>query len=191
MPTVFEKEKSKEKHLLLHSFCLHPLIRFETQTNDEEVILVLRSHPITQINWILTSIIIFFLPLFFNIFLTEFLSGKQVFFINLFWYAFLFSFVFLNILNYLFNVGIVTNKRIIDVDFHQILYKEVTASSINKIEDVTVKSAGFFAGFFNYGNLFIQTAAEEQNIEFLNIPQPMEAASVINKLMKSFSKNGH
>lgn len=191
MPKVFEKEKSKGKHLLLHSFCLRPSLRFETQTDDEEVVLVLRSHPITQINWIFTSIIIFLLPLFFNVFLTEFLLGKQIFFINFFWYTFLFSFIFLNILNYLFNVGIVTNKRIIDVDFHQILYKEVTASSINKIEDVTAKTAGFFAGFFNYGNLFVQTAAKEQNIEFLNIPHPMEAVSIINKLMKSFPRNGH
>jgi hypothetical protein len=189
MPTVFAT-KPKSSHHLLHSFCLYPSLRFETQAEDETVVLVLRAHPITQLGWIFTSLIILFLPLFFNIFLINYLSGLQIFFINLFWYVFLFSYIFLNILNYLFNVGIVTNRRIIDVDFHQILYKEVTASSISKIEDVTVKSAGFIPSFFNYGNLFVQTAGEEQNIEFLNIPNPTEAASVINKLMKSVRGHG-
>lgn len=184
MPTIFAA-KPKSSHKLLHSFCFYPSLRFETQADDEKVVLVLRAHPITQIGWVITSLIIFFLPFFFNVFLTTYLSNRQIIFINLFWYLFLFSFVFLNIVSYLFNVGIVTNKRIIDVDFQQILYKEVTASSIANIEDVTVKSAGFIASFFNYGDLFIQTAGEEQNIEFLKIPNPTQAASVVNQLMKS------
>lgn len=191
MPIIFERKKNPQRHLLLHSFCLYPALRFETQSNDEEVVLVLRAHPITQIGWVFTSIIIFLLPFFFTPLSIQYLSSTQIFFINFFWYSFLFSFVFLNILNYLFNVGIVTNKRIIDVDFHQILYKEVTASSIAKIEDITVRSAGFIPSLFNFGNLFVQTAGEEQNIEFLNIPNPTEVASIINKLMKSSPRHGH
>lgn len=184
MPTVFKAKTSPSSHRLLHSFCLHPSLRFETQAGDETVILVLRAHPITQVLWVITALIILILPFFFNIFLINNLVAKQVLFINFFWYSFLLSYVFLNILNYLFNVGIITDQRIVDVDFHQILYKEVTASLISKIEDVTVKSGGFIPSLFNYGNLFIQTAGTEANIEFINIPMPTEAAQTINNLMK-------
>lgn len=79
----------------------------------------------------------------------------------------------------------VTNERIVDVDFHGTLYKEVSASSIGKIEDVTIKTGGFAASLFHYGNLFIQTAGTEGNIEFINIPNPTQAASIINNLMRS------
>ncbi len=184
MPTVFNA-KTSPSHRLLHSFCLHPSLRFETQAGDETVILVLRAHPITQVSWIITTLIILILPFFFNIVLINNLSAQQFLFINFFWYSFLLSYIFLNILNYLFNVGIISNRRIIDVDFHQILYKEFTTSSISKIEDVTVKSGGFIPSLFNYGDLFIQTAGTEANIEFINIPKPTEAAQIINSLMKT------
>lgn len=196
MPTVFEAKsgsaetsKPQSFHRLLHSFCFRPSLRFETQADDEIVVLVLRAHPVTQLAWIFTSLIIFLLPFFFNIFLINNLSVQQIVFINLFWYGFFFSYVFINVLNYLFNVGIITNQRVVDVDFSNVLYKEFTASSISKIEDVTVKSGGFTASFFNYGDLFIQTAGTEANIEFINIPSPTEAAQIINLLMRT--NRGH
>lgn len=188
------KLKTKhQKHFFFHSFCLNPSIRFETQSNDEKVILVVRAHPITQLSWIFLAVIMFFLPFFYNLLLQDFLNNNQIFFVNFFWYSLLFSFVYLNALNYLFNVGIITNKRILDVDFHGVLYKEVTATSINNIEDVTVKSAGFIPGLFHFANVFVQTAGKEQNIEFMNIPKPTETASIINHLMKpnKHSNHGH
>jgi len=185
MPTVFKAKTLPSSHRLLHSFCLYPSLRFATQADDEKVILVLRAHPVTQVPWIITSLIVLILPFFFNIFLTNYLSSSQVIFINLFWYTLLFSYIFLNILNYLFNVGIITNQRVVDVDFSHILYKKVTDTVISKIEDITVKSAGFLASFFNYGNIFIQTAGTEANIEFMDVPNPTEAAQIINRLMRT------
>lgn len=200
MPTVFKTKSSDLKsakkqldlkqtaprHRFFHAFYLKPSLRFETQSPTEQVILLLRAHPITQIVWIITALTMMMLPIFFNFLLTAFLSPLQIIFINLVWYSFIFGYVFLNVLNWLFNVGIVTDERIIDVDFTGLLYKEVTGSAIKKIEDVTVKTGGFMASIFNFGNLFIQTAGTELNIEFINIPAPTEAAAIIHELM---SKN--
>lgn len=197
MPTVFKTKSSDSKsdrkllnlkqtaphHRFFHAFYLKPSLRFETQSPTEQVILLLRAHPITQIIWIITALIMMVLPIFVNFLLTAFLPPSQIIFINLLWYSFIFGYIFLNVLNWLFNVGIVTNERIVDVDFTGILYKEVTASSIKKIEDITVKTGGFIASMFNFGNLFIQTAGTEMNIEFINIPVPTEVAAIINELM--------
>lgn len=190
MPTVFKKKSAATpasspipRHRLLHAFCTYHSLRFETQSATEHVILLLRAHPITQIFWVLTIFIMLVLSFFISLVLDRILNVQQLIFAAIFWYAAIFSYAFLNILNWLFNVGIVTNERIIDVDFHGTLYKEVSASSIGHIEDVTVKTGGFAASLFNFGNLFVQTAGTEKNIEFHNIPNPTEAASIINNLM--------
>lgn len=190
MPTVFGKKKvhhdvssPKPSHRFLHSFYLYPSLKFETQTHTEQIVLFFRAHPITQISWIVTAFFMAIVPLIFNILLSPYLAIRQIIFIDLFWYAFMGTYIFLNILTWLFNVGIVTNERIIDVDFHNVLYKEVTASHLANIEDVTVRTGGFLASVFKYGNLFVQTAGAEANIEFINIPDPTEAARIINHLI--------
>ncbi|HLL60390.1 MAG TPA: hypothetical protein VK338_01615 [Candidatus Nitrosocosmicus sp.] len=166
-----------------HSFNMYPAVRFETQAVDEIIILMVRAHPITLLPWILVAIFLFILPLIFNLFLASFLSINQLIFVNLFWYTGLFSYVFLNTVSWLFNVGIVTNRRIVDVDFHNIIYKEVTSSTLPKVEDITVKTGGFIRSIFDFGTLFIQTAGTHVNIEFKDIPHPSEASHIINNLM--------
>jgi len=182
-------EKNKSYHQVLHSFCLNPSLRFDGQDSDEVPILVLRAHPITQLPWIVNG---FFLLLFIfglNIFLPSYLKPYQIIFINFFGLSFVFSYFYFNFLNWFFNVGIVTNKRVLDIDFYGLIYKETTIAMLNKIEDITAKVGGFFSSFFDYGNLFIQTAGTEANIEFMNIPKPQEVAKIINQLLKNGKSN--
>ena len=49
------------------------------------------------------------------------------------------------------------------------------------IEDVTIIRSGFFAHFFNYGTLNIETAGEQENFTFRYCPKPEEC---MRKLMK-------
>lgn len=171
-----------ESHQSLHSFCLAPKIRFETQFVDENVVLVLRAHPVTQIPWIFNALVFSILLLLGNFILPNYLNSKQIVFTNIFGLGIILSYIWFNFLVWFFNVGIITDKRIIDVDFDSVIYKEVTEANLDKIEDITAKGGGFFASFFDYGNLFIQTAATEVNIEFINIPHPSEAVKVISNL---------
>lgn len=177
----------KTGHYYLHSFCIRPKVRFETQRGDEELILLLRAHPITQIPWILGAVVVFLVPLFLSVIIGHLFTPKQLIFANFFWYSFLVSYIFINILHYIFNVGIVTNFRVIDVDFHNVLYKEVNQTVLPKIEDITAKTGGFIKMLFHYGDVFVQTAGAEANIEFHGVPEPTEVASIINELMKQRS----
>ena len=59
----------------------------------------------------------------------------------------------------------------------------MTATTISKIEDVTSKVGGFFRSIFDYGNILVQTAGEEPNIEFLGVPHPSQIVKIINELM--------
>ncbi|NMB84144.1 hypothetical protein GYA28_02540 [Candidatus Roizmanbacteria bacterium] len=170
-------------HNLWHSFCIHPGLRFAEQNDDEKIILAVRAHPISQIHWFLNSFFFVICMVILNVFLPSVLNIGQLFFINFFGVAIIVSYVWLNVLAWHFNVGIITDQRILDVDFHTILYKEVTTAMLSKVEDVTAKTGGFFASFADYGNVFVQTAGSEANIEFMNIPRPSETAKIINSLL--------
>ena len=170
-------------HSVLHAFCVKPGYRFETQHANEQVLLVLRAHPITQLPWIINSFILLIILIFLNFLFLNFLTPSQTIFANFFGLAFVFAYIWFNFLSWFFNVGIITNERIIDIDFHAVIYKEVTETQLSKVEDVTAKSAGFFASIFNFGTVFVQTAGTEVNIEFINVPKPSEVTKIINDLV--------
>jgi len=172
-----------ESHKLFHSFCISPSTKFEGQNNDEIVILRLRAHPVTQIYWLINTVIITLTVILLNFLLPNFLEINQIIFFNLFAIGIIFAYFWFNLIGWFFNVGIVTNERIIDIDLSSVLYKEVTMALLKKVEDVTSKSGGFFSAVFDYGNLFVQTAGTEANVEFINIPKPAEAAKIINELL--------
>ena len=55
----------------------------------------------------------------------------------------------------------------------------VSQLGLANIEDVTVEQQGFFANFFHFGNLLIETAGEQHNFEFRWCPQPRRCAQII------------
>ena len=173
---------SEPSHRYFHSFDIKPDIKFENQREGEEVILLLRSHPVTQVPWIINVLILFILLVVANLVFFGYLNGLQVFYINFFLTIFIFSYAWLNILVYIFNVGILTNLKVTDIDFSAIVYKEVTEARMDKIEDVTSKEAGYFESLFNYGDVFVQTAGTDANIEFQKVPRPSQVVNFINEL---------
>ncbi len=176
-------ENNNKKNSVFYSYSLDPNVKFDTQEEGEKVFLLLRSHPFTQISWILSSILFMVLLFVLNLFLQNIFNLGQILTINLFFIVFILSYIWFNILNWYFNVGIVTSKRVIDIDFYAVLYKEITNAQLGKIEDTTVKSGGYFQSLFDYGSVFIQTAGSDVNVEFIKIPHPSEAVQIINKLI--------
>jgi membrane protein YdbS with pleckstrin-like domain len=166
----------------LKPFIRNPKISGDFKEKEEEVVLLVRSHPITQISWIINGVFIFLILLAFNYIFFPYISPPQQIFINFFTVIFIFSYWWFNFLSWYFNVGIITNKRIIDIDFYGLIYKEITSAKLEKIEDITVKAGGFLPSIFNFGNIFIQTAGTEINIEFINIPFPNKVRDLINNL---------
>lgn len=176
-------ENNNKKSSVLYSYCLNPQTKFDTQEEGEKVYLLLRSHPFTQIGWIFGSIILFFLLFISNLFTKNFFSLEQITLINIIFTVIIISYVWFKILNWYFNVGIITSKRVIDIDFYAVLYKEITNAQLGRIEDTTVKSGGYFRSLFDYGSIFVQTAGTEANVEFIDVPHPSDAVQIINKLL--------
>jgi len=167
---------------VFYSYCLNPKIKFETYEPGEKITLLLRAHPFTQLPWVIYSLFSLILIFVVNIMIGSFFNISQLFLINCFMASFLLSFIWFNFLNWYFNVGIVTSRRVVDIDFYAVLYKEITVARFDRIQDITVKSGGYFEAFFNYGTVFVQTAGTEANVEFADVPRPAEVIQSIEKL---------
>ncbi|MCD8484894.1 PH domain-containing protein [Candidatus Woesebacteria bacterium] len=160
-------------------------VGFESQHEHEEILLVLRQHPVVNVVWVTITIILMLAPflLFPMIPLQVILPGVYMFFLMVAWYLFVTAYVIESFLGWYFNIYIITDERIIDIDFYSLIYKSVSEAKIEKIEDVTSTTAGFFGAFFNYGNIAIQTAAEKREFEFARVPQPAKITKFLNELM--------
>lgn len=169
------------------SFCHYPEgVSFADQDENEDIILLLRRHFVTNIPWIIATIILVFLPITFPFFLNFFpfpLPSMQTIILYVsFYYLIIFGFVLINFTLWYFNVGLVTNLHVIDIDLSGILYRQISQAKIEKIEDVTYKQSGFIRSLFNYGDVQVQTAGEEENIEYDRVPRPSLASEIINEI---------
>lgn len=163
-------------------------VHFATQAPAEQILLILRRHPITQVSWILFAGVLILIPLVVFPFLTQLLSDFNIprsfqLIFALFWYLVTFAFILINFTLWYFNVNIVTNQRVLDIDFPSILIQEVSGTHIKQIEEVTYKRVGVLATLFDYGDVYVQTAGADPNIEFLQVPRPREIVRVILDLI--------
>lgn len=158
-------------------------IAFETQIEKEEIVLLLRRHPITNLGWIFVAFLMCLAPLVLRFFpIIEFLPARFQFIALLMWYLLTVAFILEQFLGWYFNVYIITDERLVDVDFVSLIYKEISDAAIDKIQDVSFKMGGILGTMFNYGTVYIQTAAEKPRFEFEKVPNPALVAKVLEKL---------
>lgn len=176
------KERGRSRPL--SSFCLMPgRVRFETQENREKIILLLREHWLKQLSWIGTAIILLFFPIALNwIPIIDFLSADYQFIAVVIWYLLIIAFIYEQFISWFFHVFIVTDERIIDVNFTNLIYKEISEAKIDNIEDVTYKQGGVTRAFFDFGDVACQTAAEQRQFVMENVPRPSRVVKILNEL---------
>lgn len=180
-----------ERVRMFSSFCTNPIgVTFAQQENDEKVLLFLRRHFITNVPWIVITIILIFLPLFIlifeanlHIFETFSLPARFTFLLTIFYYLMVLSYAFVSFITWFYNVFLVTQKRLADIDYHDIVIHNIAFTKLTHIQDVTYTQAGFLRSLFNYGDLHAQTAGAEINFEGLSVPKPREAAQIIADLI--------
>lgn len=167
------------------SFVPKPLnVYFDTQDKSEQVILLLRKHPVTQLPWVLIAVGLVFVPILFSIVhFLSFLPARFTLGGLVIWYLIVIGFVLESFLTWFFNVYIITDERIIDVDFLSLIYKNISAAKIDNIEDITAETGGAIRSVFNFGTVKIQTAGTNAELEFEDVPQPSKVTRLLNELL--------
>lgn len=200
MPTLFEsprKAKFRRRSFgSLAAFAVNPTgIRFETQQDDETVLLFLRQHFVVNVPWIILTIVLIVAPIFLFPPLGRAISpvvlpvGYVVIFV-LGWYLVAFGFAFASFFKWFFNIYIVTNERIVDIDFIHLLYKQFSEARLVNIQDITYKTGGIIETMFNFGHVLIQTAGETPNFDFGSVPNPEQIVKIISEAAEEAKKRG-
>lgn len=172
--------------------------RFEGQDADEEILLLLRAHPITNLPWIILAVLVFMLP-FIALKLVPSLGFNPAAFgdsilivfltIN---YLVVLVIAFEGFLSWYFNVIIVTDKNIVDVDFYSLLFKNIDMAPLRNVVDTSSSMGGILRAIFHYGDVFIQTAGTARNFELYNVPRPHQVADfILDEVHKIYGKGDH
>lgn len=169
----------------LASFATFPDgVKFETQEKDEPIILLLRPHWIMNVPWILAAVLLILGPAILPLTpLMDLLPLRFKIVLIVLWYLLVLSYLFERFISWFFNIFLVTDKRVVDVDFYSFTYKQVSEAALDKIVDISYKTGGLTGSVFNLGDVFIQTAGEKPNIEFEKVPHPDKVVKVIRGLI--------
>jgi hypothetical protein len=152
-------------------------VRFEGEESQEQSILILRPHIITNLGWIIVIAALLLVPLLIKPFfdfthLDVSLDKTTAILLLLSWDLLLLAIAFQKFLYWYFNIYIVTNKRIVDMDFFGLFYRKVSEALLANVEDVSISKGGILQNFFDFGNLMFQTAGARENFLFESVPDP-------------------
>jgi len=186
-PQVLPVEKFGHSHSRFSAFNLYPKnVNFQTKGKEEKVILMLRQHPIVNLKWIFFSIILFFSPFAFTqIGFLELLPKGYPMILVMVWYMVTFIYAVEGFFKWYFNVFFITPRRVIDVDFSNLVYKRVSEAEIDKIQDVSYSTSGAIGTVFNFGDISIQTSSEVRELSLEGVPSPEKVAKILNDIIAS------
>ena len=181
---VVDRLKAEQRSGRVKVFQVLPKrIKFETQEDKEEVVLLLRRHWVTQVKWIVSAGLGMLVPLIFIwVPLLQFLPLNFRFMMIVIWYLLVIAYIFEGFITWFYHVFIVTDERVIDINFYNLVYKEVSSAKIDNIEDVTYRQGGVLKAMLNYGDVVMQTAAEKQEFMIECAPQPNRIVKILNEL---------
>lgn len=186
---VLRKAGEVPGQAMMGAYCVRPGKRFINEQEDEEVVLLLRAHPITNLKWILIAMVMVVAPeiltavgAFGDVPVKFLVMGKLV------WYLAVLAYGLERFLNWYYSVFIVTNERVVDIDFVNLLTRVMSYANLNHIEEPSMVAGGFFRSLFKYGDVFVPTAAEGQASEGLAVPYPDRVISIISELSEELEK---
>ena len=187
--SVLEKVGETPRRAMMGAYCVRPDIHFVTQQEDEEVVLLLRAHPIVNVPWILLAVLMLVLPsVILGGGLFAAVPGKFLFIGKLVWYLMALVFTLEKVLHWYYSVFIVTNERLVDIDFYNLMYRMITYANLNHIEEPASVTGGFIRSIFQYGNVWVTTASETPTVEALNVPFPDKVVDIISRLAEELEK---
>ena len=171
-----------------HSFTKY---HFDGQRDNEQILLVLHRHwfdILSQFSLVFVMILLLFgsyglTSFFYTDFSNPIFQTLFAFLRNLF-FIFTWIIFFIIWIDYYFDVWIVTNQRIVNIEQQGLFARETSELRLEKIQDVTTDVNGIIPTFLNYGNIEVQTAGEQEKFIFKNIPDPYAVKDLIMKLQE-------
>jgi hypothetical protein len=169
--------------------------RFPNQHQNEEVLRVIHRQWFNILSHFFIIVIFSFLlvasflafPILFPEMFNDgsarlFLFAENTFFI------FIWLFGFLIWIDYYFDVWIITNERIVNIEQKGLFVRHISELSFQNVQDVTSAVNGLLPTILNYGDVAIQTAGAKNRFLFRQVPDPYQVKDIVMNLAKNANK---
>lgn len=166
---------------------------FPGQRDGEEIRFILRRHKITLVPTVTIFFILTLLPLAFYSLLVPYPFSllaqrpySDIFFLSItIYYGFLWIIFFIEWLDYYLDIWIVTDERILDIQQKNLFHRVSAEIDLKRVQDISSTVNGFWQTFFQYGDIKLQTASEDNIIKPIAIPHPVVVRREIMELCKA------
>ncbi len=175
---------------MLSTFVQDPLgVSLIEQAADEHILLFIRRDFITNVPWFVSTFILLIAPILLPLVLQSvhwslaFIPQTFLVIITLFYYLIAVGFAFANFVTWFYGIGIVTQRRAIDIDLYNISYASVATAKVQDLKDVRYFQRGFFQSFFDYGDVTMVVEASGETLTFEQTPRPAQVVSLLSSLI--------
>ena len=169
---------------------------FQGQRENEKVLKVVHRHWFNLLSHMFVVIVLsglllgsfFLVPLLFPELLTPAYQSLLLFIQNTF-FIFTWLLGFLVWIDYYFDVWIITNERIVNIEQKGLFVRHVSELRFTRIQDVTTEVTGLLETILDFGDVLVQTAAEEEHFIFRQVGSPFAVKDMVMKLAQSSTES--
>jgi len=162
----------------------------------EEIVMHARKHPFIFLKIFIFYLLLFFIPpvvyyfitLTFPSLLIDTITQPILLVVTFIYYLMMLVFVFTIWMSNYLDVWTITTNRIISRDQEGLFNRTIAEIDLSRVQDVTSEQRGILATFLNYGEVYIQSAAEKERFVFSQVPNPNKIALMIQQLSANAKK---
>lgn len=167
------------------------LSQLPNQRPDEKLVIFLRRYWLTLANIVGAFLLLTLLPAGLAVFFSDVVGtwladpvlGPVVAVLTCMYLASVWLFAFMEFTDWYLDTWIVTTERIINVEQHGLFSRTASELHLMNIQDVTSEVHGLIRTFLNFGNVYIQTAAERERFNFKDVHRPEKLREQILRLV--------
>ncbi len=165
---------------------------FEGKLVDEKVYKIFVKHPITDLpEWFL-FIVLYLFPL---MLLLEYTVSAASTVKALLWmfapfyFVFFALFIYVTWVNDLFDLFVLTDKRLIDITQQGFLTRKTSIAELNQIQNASFTQSGVIDNVFGIGHVDVQTAGANPDIAMEWIKNPSKVTDTILTFSRNYQKS--
>jgi hypothetical protein len=162
---------------------------FRDQHPDERILLVVHRHWFhIALQFLLITLAValilgsfVFITWYYPTILTA-LGAPFLYFMQTTFFIFVWFYAFFVWVDYYLDVWIITNERIVNIEQKGFFNRDISELEFSNIQDVTTEVTGFINTMLNFGDVYVQTAAERERFVFEQVPDPYGIKGLIMQL---------
>lgn len=164
---------------------------FPGQRPDEQVLHIVHRHWFNLLAHFFIIFVLFVVTFgsltFLTLLFPEIVAGDKIIFMSFLENSillFLWLYIFLLWIDYYFDVWIITNERILNIEQKGLFVRHISEIEFSRIQDISTEVTGLMATILNFGDLYIQTASENERVTFRQVADPNQLKDEIMRLTK-------